>query len=387
MPSTVYWGSPNQTQLDQKETLPAKLDLILDQLNLRDRVKDKTVAVKMHLGLGVGYSVIHPLFVRKVVTAIKEGGGKPFVTDLPGCVNGAEARGYTAETVGCRIYPSTGMGDNDFVAYPYEFRSVTEFRVGQAIHDADFLVDLAHVKGHPVSGYGAAIKNIALGCMAGDTRSAMHDVVHEDPYFFKDQCPDEATRVAIREACPYGAIVDDHEDPDGLHWHDYKCNFCMRCTEPGNGAFTPQVSNTQAFLQVMNLSAKHVMDTFEPGNAIFINIANNMTPLCDCFGLTGMFVMRDAGIFGSDDPVAVDQAVIDMTANSPIIEENLPGMMEIVQREGHPWTWIHGPAKDPYFQLKHAEEIGLGSCDYELVDILPLTEPDFKQDTYVAATV
>lgn len=74
-----------------------------------------------------------------------------------------------------------------------------------------------------------------------------------------------------------------------------------------------------------------------------------------------------------------------MTANLAIIEENLPGMMEIVCREGHPWQQIHGPFKDPYALLAHAEQIGLGTRSYELVDVLPLKEPDFKQDTYVPA--
>jgi uncharacterized Fe-S center protein len=383
--STVYWGDPRQTQIDHKETLPAKLDLILDKLNVRERVKDHRVAIKMHVGNNIGYSVIHPIFVRKVVEAVKEGGGKPFVTDLPWSIESAAARGYTTETVGCQLHPSTGLDDNTYIGCPQQFRSLTEFRVGKPIADATFLIDLAHVKGHPISGFGGVLKNLALGCMAGATRSAMHDVAQWDPYFFKENCPDEATRVAIRESCPYGAIVDDVEDPDGLHWHDYKCNHCMRCADIAPEAFMPQRSNTEAFLQVMNFATKHVLDTFEPGNAVFINIANNQTPVCDCFGLTGMNVMRDAGIFGSDDPVAADLAVIDMTADFPIIEENLPAMMEIVQREGHPWTWIHGPWKDPYFQIAHAEEIGLGSREYELVNVLPVTEPDFKQDTYVAA--
>jgi uncharacterized Fe-S center protein len=111
-----------------------------------------------------------------------------------------------------------------------------------------------------------------------------------------------------------------------------------------------------------------------------------MTPVCDCFGFTGMPVLRDAGIFGSDDIVAVDQAALDLTADSPIIEENLPAIMEIVTHEGHPWRQIHGPYKDPYYQTEHAEKIGLGSRTYELVDVLPVTEPDYKQDTYVSAT-
>ena len=77
-----YYGSPRQARLEAKETLPAKLDLILDQLHLRERVKDETVLIKMHTGNNIVYSTIHPVFVRKVVQAIKDGGGKPFVADV-----------------------------------------------------------------------------------------------------------------------------------------------------------------------------------------------------------------------------------------------------------------------------------------------------------------
>ncbi|MBN2305054.1 MAG: DUF362 domain-containing protein [Anaerolineae bacterium] len=385
MPSTVFWGSPRQTQLDHAETLPAKLDLILDRLNIKERVKDKRVAIKMHLGYNVGYSMIHPVFVRKVVEAVKAGGGRPFVTDVPPSVETAHTRGYTAETVGCPLYPSTGLDEKWIVVKPYKYRNMTEFHIGGAIVDADFLIDLAHVKGHPVTGWGAAVKNLALGCMDGQTRGAMHDVAHWDPYFFKDRVRDEAHRVAIRESCPYGAIVDDKEDPDGLHMHDYKCNQCMRCVAASDGAFEPQASNFYAFQEVMTISSKLVLDTFAPGQATFINIATHMTPLCDCFGFTGLPILPDAGIFGSDDIVAVEQATADATARTPIIEDNMPGMMEIVQRNGHPFTWVHGPYKDPYYQTELAERLGMGSREYELVDVLPVTEPDFKQDTYVSA--
>ena len=73
MPSQVFFGSAKQAQLDAKETLPAKLALILDLLHLRDRVKDETVAIKMHTGNNIGYSTVHPVFVRKVVQAVKDG--------------------------------------------------------------------------------------------------------------------------------------------------------------------------------------------------------------------------------------------------------------------------------------------------------------------------
>ncbi len=386
MTAKVYWGSPRQTQLSASETLPAKLDLILEHLKIRDRVKGHRVAIKLHLGGNVGYSTVHPVFVRRVVQAVLDGGGNPFVTDLPGAVASAHTRGYTAETIGCPLYPSTGIDEKWTVTYPVEYRNMTEFHLGGPIQEATFLIDFAHVKGHPSTGWGAAIKNLALGCVDGRTRGAMHDVSHFDPYFHKELCPDEATRVAIRESCPYGAIVDDKEDESGLHLHSDKCNQCGRCQEVANGAFEIKRSNFMAFLEVCNISAKLALDTFEPGNTTFINLATHMTPVCDCFGFTGLPVLPDAGIFGSDDIVALEQATLDMLAQTPIIEENLPGMLEIVKREGHPWQWIHGQDKDVFEQLAIAEQMGLGQRAYELVDVLPVKEPDFKQVAYIQAS-
>ncbi len=385
MPSKVFWGSPRQTQLDPKETLPAKLDLILEKLNLRERVKGHRVAIKIHLGFNLGYSMVHPVFVRRVVQAVLEGGGQPFVTDVPHAIADAHMRGYTAETLGCPLYPATGLDDKWTVNRPCDFRNVHEFHLGGAIEAATFLIDLAHVKGHPATAWGGVIKNLALGCVDGETRGAMHDVSDFEPYFFKDKCPDEATRVAIRDSCPYGALVDDRNDPGGLHLHYFQCNQCMRCQQAANGALEIKRSNFMAFMEVNNLSAKLVLDTFEPGNAVFINIATHMTPVCDCFGFTGLPVLPDAGIFGSNDIVATEQATLDVIARTPIIEENLPGMMEIISREGHPFQWIHGPYKDPKEQLALAEKLGMGSRQYELIDVLPVREPNFKAITYIPA--
>jgi uncharacterized Fe-S center protein len=79
---TVYFGSAHQARLDAKETLPAKLEIILEKLRLRERVKGELVVLKMHVGNNMIYSTIHPIFVRRVVQAIKDGGGKPFIADV-----------------------------------------------------------------------------------------------------------------------------------------------------------------------------------------------------------------------------------------------------------------------------------------------------------------
>jgi uncharacterized Fe-S center protein len=85
-----------------------------------------------------------------------------------------------------------------------------------------------------------------------------------------------------------------------------------------------------------------------------------------------MPILQDAGVFGSDDIVALDQAVLDMTAKTPLIEENIPTCLEVHTREGHPFRWLHGPLKDPYMVTEYGEKLGLGSREYELVDVLPV---------------
>ena len=93
---------------------------------------------------------------------------------------------------------------------------------------------------------------------------------------------------------------------------------------------------------------------------------------CLEFRFDRMPILPDAGIFGSDDIVALDQAVLDVTAKTPLIEENVPMSMEVHTRKGHPLQWLHGPYKDPYKVVEYGAQLGLGSQEYELLDVLPV---------------
>lgn len=375
MTSTVYYGSPRQARLDAKESLPAKLDLILEALNLRERVKNELVALKLHTGTNIGYSTIHPVFVRKVVQTIKDGGGKPFVVDVDWDVAGAETRGYTPEVLGCPIYPLAGPKDRYYTTYKRPFMNIQEWKLGGLIQDASFLVNFAHVKGHPSCGFGSAFKNLALGCMIGETRGAIHDTNHYRKYWFGELCPNEETRQRIMNSCPHEALVEDRHHPGEIHLHIEQCNQCLRCLQvapPGSLLIEPETF--WAFQEACAVSVSISLGTFEPGKATHLALATHMTPVCDCFGFTSMPILRDAGIFGSDDIVAIDQAVLDMTANSPLLEENIPTSMEVHSRLGHPFRWLHGPYKDPYKVTEYGEALGLGSRQYELVDVLPVEE-------------
>jgi uncharacterized Fe-S center protein len=98
-----------------------------------------------------------------------------------------------------------------------------------------------------------------------------------------------------------------------------------------------------------------------------------------------MPILPDAGIFGSNDIVAIEQAALDMIAKTPLLEENVPTAIEIHYRGGHPFQTLHGPLKDPYKVVEYAEKLGLGCREYELVDVLPVAPFQPKSVTYIPA--
>lgn len=386
MTSQVFFGSARQARLEAKETLPAKLDLIIEKLHIRDRVKDETVAIKMHTGNNIVYSTIHPVFVRRLVQAIKDGGGKPFVVDVNWDAAGAEQRGYSSEVIGCPVYPAAGPEEKYFYNHERTYKSIKNWKVAGLIEDSSFMVNFAHVKGHPSCGFGAALKNIALGCLAGETRSAMHDVMHYDPYWFPEKCPDPVIRQQIIDSCPFEALVEDRQHPGHLHLHMENCNQCGRCLKVApEGSLQISPVNFHSFQEAVAISADVILSTFAKGKVTHMALATHMTPVCDCFGFTSMPILPDAGVFGSDDIVALDSAILDVTGKSRLIEENLPEVLEVHTREGHPFRWLHGPLKDPYKVVEYAERYGLGSRAYELVDVLPVEKVTRSSMQYISA--
>ncbi len=379
MPGKVYFATAKQHKLDANETLPIKLDKILQELKIDKRVKNESVCIKMHLGGNVGYSTIHPVFVRRVVQAVKDAGGRPFVTDTPGAVLTAHTRGYSQETLGCPIVSISGPDESFFYTLKKKYKNISEWKMAGAIHDATFLIDLAHVKGHPTCGFGGCFKNLALGGYAWPTRAQLHDTMHYDKYWFKEKCKDDATRKKIMDSCPWECIVRDKNDPKELHLHFDECNQCGRCLQVApKGALKIAPVNFRSFQEACGIAVSLVLATFDKKKQVFINIAEHLTPVCDCFGFTGMPILPDIGIFGSDDIVAVEQATLDMIGKEELMEANIPGIMEIQNDAGHPFQQLHGPYKNPYFVVEEGEKRGLGSRKYQLIDISKKTLPKPK---------
>ena len=121
MASKVLFSSVNFDKYDADVTLPAKFSRMIDRMGMQDVVKDKWTAIKMHLGRNIGYSTIHPLFVKILVDKLQEYGAKVYITD--NVVSGARSRGYTEEFLGVPIVPVCGYLDKYFYEKMVDFKT------------------------------------------------------------------------------------------------------------------------------------------------------------------------------------------------------------------------------------------------------------------------
>lgn len=177
--------------------------------------------------------------------------------------------------------------------------------VGSHIKNYDFMVNLAHFKGHPMGGFGGVIKNQSIGVASSNGKAYIHTAGYQDSV-------------------------------PGLWNH---------------------VENQDGFLESMASAAQGVADLFGE-NIVYISVMNNMSIDCDCVATPDSVRLSDYGILASLDPVALDQACVDivLSLSSPEFGDNAPMKERISSRHG-----TH--------TIDHAEKIGFGSKKYKLVSI------------------
>ena len=132
------------------------------------------------------------------------------------------------------------------------------------------------------------------------------------------------------------------------------------------GAITADTHNYTDFQEGMALCTKTVLDTFLPENRFFINLLISITALCDCWGMTTPSLVPDIGIVAGYDIVAVETASLDLIKVEDLIPAGVPSNIEL-GKEGHLFERLHG--KDPYVQLDKLAAVGLGTRDYETVEV------------------
>lgn len=345
------------TRYEASQTLPEKFRRLLKNSGLDKKLPGKKVAIKMHVGDGVTYSTIHPVFVQILVDFVHECGAECFITDHAVNSRKPHMRGYSESTLGCPVLDDCGFFGKYFYTKEVDFLSFNHVDVAGLIHDADFLIDFSHVKGHGACGFGGACKNIAMGCVTTRTRHEIHSL-ESGILWDKDKCVHCNKCI---EACNHDA---NHFRSDGTYSvvYDY-CTLCQHCYKVcPTGAIQLDSHNYTDFQEGMAICTKTVLDTFEPGNAYYINVLTQITALCDCWGMTTPPLVPDIGIMGSDDIVAIERASIDEIKMENLIPSGIPEGVEL-SGEGHLFQQLHG--KNPYIQLEKLEGVGLGTQDYE----------------------
>lgn len=359
--SVVKFASMEYDRLDAQATLPAKLERLLLSINLKDMVEDKSVALKMHLGTNLGYTTIHPLFVKIIVDQLKKAGGRVFITYLDSSVASAKDRGYGEAVLGIPLISTTGLFDKYYYDHPVDFKTLDKVQVAGHIQDADVLIDFSHVKGHGVCAYGGACKNIAMGCVTRKTRRDLH-ALEGGINWNRDLCSHCYTCV---DSCRYNANKFDDDGNYEIFYHD--CTYCQHCIDVcPNEALTLVGKKYEDFQEGMAIATQKVLETFDKGSVYYINFLLNITILCDCWGFSTPSLVPDIGILASDDMVAIEQASLDLIDDAKLLAGSLPKGRELAPGD-HLFEKIHG--KDPYLQIQKLKNRGLGNDNYNLEEI------------------
>ena len=391
-PSKVYFCDLHTHMGDG---LPNKLKRLIKAAGIGQiDFENKFVAIKMHLGEPGNLSYLRPNYARAVVDVVRELGGKPFITDCNTLYVGgrknaldhldsAYANGFNPFQTGCHTIIADGLRGLDEVEVPVKGGEyVKNAKIGRALMDADVVISLTHFKGHEQAGFGGAMKNLGMG--GGSRAGKMEQHAAGKPSVSQKRC------IGCRQCekiCAHGAFSFDeareHEFANGkvreVHVasidHD-KCVGCGRCIAVCNqDAIRPDYNQAA---EVLNYKIAEYTKAIVDGRPCFhISLAIDVSPNCDCHDENDKPIVGDIGFFASFDPVALDQACIDaVQAATALPDTEYTHMHKKLEEAGeldeaHASDKFHitHPDTDWKSCIDHAEMIGIGTHEYELIRV------------------
>ncbi len=333
----------------------------------------KLVAIKMHFGEPGNLAFLRPNYAKVVADVVKELGGTPFLTDCNTLYAGrrknalehldsANENGFFPMSTGCQILIGDGLRGFDEVAVPVEGgKHVKHAKIGQAILDADIVISLNHFKGHELTGFGGAIKNIGMGSGSRAGKMEMHGA--GKPSVAASACVGcgVCSRHCGQDAITYGA------DRKAILNHD-KCVGCGRCI--GVCSFDAIYGPMDLANSILNEKmAEYALAVLKGRPHFHISLVQDISPNCDCHGENDAPILPDIGMFASFDPVALDQACADAClAQQPMPNSQLSDRMKEAGFEDHHDHFVNTtPDTEWESCLAWAEEIGVGTRSYEMV--------------------
>jgi uncharacterized protein len=355
MKSKVY--AVNIKDADDIRTVNDRLKVLLANSKVFDILgTNQRVAVKAHFGEEGNTGFVRPDHVRVICDEIHRKGAVPLLSDANTLYRGrrlnskdhlalAHEHGFTKEALGVDIFIPDDGKKEDAADIQIGQRLIKTAKVARFYIDVDAIVAVSHFKGHVLTSFGGAIKNIGMGCATREGKLAQH--CDAAPVFHAENC------VGCGECelvCPAGAI---HIENDKSVLDRSKCIGCASCV-----AACPHMAmfiDFDAGNELQQKMAEYALAVLgsKKDKACFLNFAIRITRECDCWPFENPGMAPDVGILASLDPVSIDKASLDLVNDA---------CGKDVFREAH-------PQQDPLRQLKHAEEIGLGSMEYEIIQV------------------
>lgn len=336
--------------------------------------KNKFCAIKIHFGEPGNLAFLRPNYSKVVADVVKTLGGKPFLTDCNTLYVGrrkdalehmeaAYENGYSPFSTGCHVIIADGLKGTDEVLVEIDGEKVKQAKIGRAIMDSDIFISLNHFKGHEEAGFGGALKNIGMGCGSRAGKMEMHS--DGKPQVAKAKC---VGCKACENICAHGAVSFDEKKKAFID-HS-KCVGCGRCIGICNtDAIAPVTYSANEDLN--KKIAEYAWAVVKDKPHFHISLVIDVSPYCDCHSENDAAIIPDVGMFASFDPVALDVACADACNRQKPIENSLLG--DQLKKKDHKAHHDHftdtTPVTDWHSCTEHAQKMGLGNIEYELIEV------------------
>jgi uncharacterized Fe-S center protein len=315
--------------------------------------KGELIAIKTHFGELGNTAFISPIYLRPIVEILKALKSNPYLTDTNTLYVGMRTNsvdhlhnvnlnGFGYSTLGIPAIIADGLRGENSIDIPIDGKYLKSVKLAADIVNADGMVCVSHFKGHEVSGFGGAIKNLSMGCASRAGKLEMHSVTR--PTVHQEKCTSCGRCLS---ACAHNAI-----ELNPKAFINDNCTGCARCIAVcPEGVIGINWDETVENTQIKMAEYAYGVHRALKGKIIYINLLIDISPACDCYPGNDAHICGDIGFLSSTDPVALDQASYDLV---------------LKQFDGDdPFVKIY-PYLTPVIQLKHAEELGLGYRSYEL---------------------
>ena len=329
----------------------------------------KFTAIKIHFGEPGNLAFLRPNYAAVVASIVKELGGKPFLTDCNTLyvggrknaldhIDAAYQNGFSPFTTGCHVIIADGLKGTDEVLVPVEDGEyVNEAKIGRAVMDADIIISLNHFKGHECTGFGGALKNLGMGCGSRAGKMEMHSAGK----------PEINTEYCI--GCGRCVKICAHDAPSitkaKAAINQDKCVGCGRCIGvcPKDAVMA---AGDESFDILNKKIAEYTWAVIHDRPHFHISLVVDVSPYCDCHAENDVPIVPDVGMFASFDPVALDMACADAVNRQPVMKGSL---LDEREHTHHDHFTDVTPETNWRVAIEHAVRMGLGSSEYELIEL------------------